>query len=283
MCLGHLGYAVTSYRAQGITHIRCQTGGYGGGGFGKAPANAPRGAADGVYLDGHRYMRETVRMFDEIRSKVGFEVELCHDVHERLKPVDAIRLAVDLEPHRLFFLEDAIPLEEGAWLRELRRLHESGLIISERIGNVRRFWPNKESLVYPELSGLVQKTFGIVGVLSMTLAPLRAQLHLAFVSGATAKGQDLPGSAIDLLLVGEEANYGDLLTGLAPAERTLRRKINPNLYTLADYRRRLREGQPFLLQVLQQPKLFVIGDESLLQVLALPDSSLQANDMPSVF
>ena len=167
--------------------------------------------------------------------------------------------------------------------RELRRLHESGLIISERIGNVRRFWPNKESLVYPELSGLVQKTFGIVGVLSMTLAPLRAQLHLAFVSGAAAKGQDMPGSAIDLLLVGEEANYGDLLTGLAPAERTLRRKINPNLYTLADYRRRLREGQPFLLQVLQQPKLFVIGDESLLQALALPDSSLQANDMPSVF
>ena len=166
--------------------------------------------------------------------------------------------------------------------RELRRLHDSGLITSERIGNVRRFWPNKESLVYPELSGLVQKTFGIVGVLSATLAPLRAQLHLAFVSGATAKGQDMPGSAIDLLLVGEEANYGDLLTRLAPAERTLRRKINPNLYTLADYRRRLREGQPFLLQVLQQPKLFVIGDESLLHALALSDSSMQANDMPSV-
>ena len=114
------------------------------------------------------------------------------------------------------------------------------------------------------------------------MAPLRAQLQLAFVYGATAKGQDAPGSAIDLLLVAEEANYGDLLTGLAPAERTLRRKINPNLYTLADYRRRLREGQPFLLQVLQQPKLFVIGDESALQALALPDASLQVHGMPSV-
>ena len=57
------------------------------------------------------------------------------------------------------------------------------------------------------------------------------------------------------------------LTRLAPAERTLRRKINPNLYTLADYQRRLREGQPFLLQVLQEPKLFVIGDELVLQSL----------------
>ena len=157
--------------------------------------------------------------------------------------------------------------------RELRRLHDAGLITSERIGNVRRFWPNKESLVYPELSGLVQKTFGLVGVLSSTLAPLRAQLQLAFVYGATAKGQDLPGSAIDLLLVAEEANYGDLLTRLAPAERTLRRKINPNLYTLADYQRRLREGQPFLLQVLQQPKLFVIGDERTLTSISLPEVS----------
>lgn len=157
--------------------------------------------------------------------------------------------------------------------RELRRLHDAGLITSERIGNVRRFWPNKESLVYPELSGLVQKTFGLVGVLSSTLAPLRAQLQLAFVYGATAKGQDLPGSAIDLLLVAEEANYGDLLTRLAPAERTLRRKINPNLYTLVDYQRRLREGQPFLLQVLQQPKLFVIGDERTLTSISLPEVS----------
>lgn len=167
--------------------------------------------------------------------------------------------------------------------RELRRLHDAGLITSERIGNVRRFWPNKESLVYPELSGLVQKTFGLVGVLSTTLASQRAQWQLAFVYGATAKGQDMPGSPIDLLLVAEEANYGDLLTGLAPAERTLRRKINPNLYTLADYRRRLREGQPFLLQVLQQPKLFVIGDELILQAMALNEDALSLNGAPPVF
>ncbi|MDC8760828.1 ArsR family transcriptional regulator [Janthinobacterium fluminis] len=145
--------------------------------------------------------------------------------------------------------------------RELRRLHDSGLITSERIGNVRRFWPNKESLVYPELSGLVQKTFGLVGVLHSTLAPLSSHLHVAFVYGATAKGQDAAGSNIDLLLVGDDTHYGELLTGLAPAERALRRKINPNLYSLADFQRRLREAQPFLMQVLKQPKIFVIGGD----------------------
>ena len=65
-------------------------------------------------------MRETVKMFDGIRSRVGFDVALCHDVHERLKPIEAIRFAQALEPFDLFFLEDAIPLEEGEWIRQLR-------------------------------------------------------------------------------------------------------------------------------------------------------------------
>ena len=57
---------------------------------------------------------------DEIRSKVGFDVALCHDVHERLKPSEAIRFAGELERYDLFFLEDAIALEDGEWIRQLR-------------------------------------------------------------------------------------------------------------------------------------------------------------------
>jgi mannonate dehydratase len=111
---------IQRYRDQGIAHIRCQSGGYGGGGFGPAPTSAPVGAPKGIYLDSRKYMRDTVKMFDDLRSRVGFDVALCHDVHERLKPIDAIRFAVQLEPYDLFFLEDAIALEEGEWLRQLR-------------------------------------------------------------------------------------------------------------------------------------------------------------------
>ena len=111
---------IQKYRDQGITHIRCQSGGYGGGGFGSAPGTAPVGAPQGIYLDARKYMRETIKMFEGIRNKAGWDVELCHDVHERLKPVDAIKFACELEQFDLFFLEDAIPLEEGEWLRQLR-------------------------------------------------------------------------------------------------------------------------------------------------------------------
>lgn len=126
---------IQKYREQGITHVRCQSGGYGGGGFGPAPAGAPRGAADGIYLDSRKYMRETVALFEGIRSKLGFELELIHDVHERLAPIDAIRLACALEPFQLFYLEDAIPLEEGEWLRQLREKTTTPLAQGELFNN----------------------------------------------------------------------------------------------------------------------------------------------------
>ncbi|VBB07296.1 Hypothetical protein LUCI_2540 [Lucifera butyrica] len=111
---------IQKYQEQGITHIRCQIDGYGGGRYGKAPAASPQGALDGVYLDSKKYMRDTIKLFDAIRSKIGFDVALCHDVHERLKPVEVMKFAQELEPYDLFFLEDAISLEEGEWMRQLR-------------------------------------------------------------------------------------------------------------------------------------------------------------------
>jgi mannonate dehydratase len=133
--LNELCENIQRYREQGITHIRCQSGGYGGGAFGSAPARAPEGAADGIYLDSRKYMRETLKLFDGIRSKIGFDVELCHDVHERLKPVEAIRFARELEPYELFFLEDAIPLEEGEWMRQLRDKTTTPLAQGELFNN----------------------------------------------------------------------------------------------------------------------------------------------------
>ena len=149
--------------------------------------------------------------------------------------------------------------------RELRRLHDAGLIVSERIGNVRRFRPNKDSLVYPELAGLVQKTFGLIGVLHAALKPMSRSLNLVFVYGPTARGGDAGSGDVDLMLICDDISYGDLLSRLGPAEAALKRKINPNLYTVADYKRRLREQQPFLMQVLQQPKIFVLGDDAALR------------------
>lgn len=146
--------------------------------------------------------------------------------------------------------------------RELKRLHEAGLIVSERIGNVRQFRPNKQNIVYEELTSIVKKTFGLVSVLNSALAPMRKSLNVAFVYGKTAKEQEASSDAIELLLIGENTTYGELLSRLPVAERLLRRKINPNLYSLPDFHRRLREQQGFILNVLSERKIFVLGDET---------------------
>lgn len=111
---------IIKYKEQGITHVRCQCGGYGGGKYGDPPATAPIRAPKGIYLDTKKYIRDTIKLFEDLRSEIGYEVQLCHDVHERISPIEAIGLAKELEKYDLFFLEDAISLENGDWFRQLR-------------------------------------------------------------------------------------------------------------------------------------------------------------------
>ncbi len=65
--------------------------------------------------------------------------------------------------------------------RELQRLNEAGLISSQRVGNLRRFQANHDHPVYAELHGLIQKSFGLLGVLQTAIAPLLPLLRCAFV------------------------------------------------------------------------------------------------------
>ncbi|MBA4689133.1 MAG: starvation-sensing protein RspA [Candidatus Galacturonibacter soehngenii] len=112
---------IQKFQEMGITNIRCQCGGYGGESYGVTPATAPKNAMPGVYLDSKSYIKNTVKLFEEIRNTIGYEMNLVHDVHERIAPMEVIRLAKELEPFDLFFLEDPVSLEQTDWLRRLRQ------------------------------------------------------------------------------------------------------------------------------------------------------------------
>lgn len=126
---------IERFREMGLRHLRCQCGGYGGGGYRQAPGSAPAGARDGIYLDSRQYIRDTVKLFEGIREKEGYEIELIHDVHERIAPIEAIQLAKELEPFKLFFLEDPIPLEQLSWFRRLREQTSIPLAEGELFNN----------------------------------------------------------------------------------------------------------------------------------------------------
>ena len=119
---------VLRWQEQGFLAVRCQLGGYGGrravgeanpAGEGSS-AEAAATAFPGAYYDPYRYARSVVGLFAGVRDQVGDDLMLLHDIHERLAPIDAIRLARDLEPYRLFFLEDPFPPEHVEWFRRLR-------------------------------------------------------------------------------------------------------------------------------------------------------------------
>ena len=178
-----------------------------------------------------------------------------------------------------FYLNEIIRqtgLGSASTQRELKRLEQAGLIVSHRVGNMRRFQANRDSPVYPELHGMIQKTFGLLGVLHAAALPLLPAVQVAFVYGSIAKGTETAASDIDLMLIGESISYSTLLSALLPAEQALGRPINPTLYTPAEFKKRLQEQHHFLTRVLEQPKLFVIGDEDDLRRLGEPGQDPQA-------
>ena len=119
--------AVLAYREAGLLAVRCQMGGYGG----RVGTIADRDAFPGAYYDPDAYARATVELFDHVRGAVGHELHLLHDIHERLVPVEAVRLAKALEPYRLFFLEDALPPDQLDWFRRIREASTTPLAMGE--------------------------------------------------------------------------------------------------------------------------------------------------------
>jgi mannonate dehydratase len=113
---------------QGFRHIRVQMGGYGGTSSRVPP---PAGSPEGNYFDPRAYARETLEMIRHVREQLGDEVELLHDVHERLHPIDAVRFAADVEPYRLFFLEDLLAPEDLGWFATVRGRSATPLAMGE--------------------------------------------------------------------------------------------------------------------------------------------------------
>lgn len=77
------------------------------------------------------YLRTIPKLFAHLRDKLGDEIELFHDVHERLSPIQAARLAKELEPHRLFFLEDPLRPEHKESFRLVRHHSTTPIAMGE--------------------------------------------------------------------------------------------------------------------------------------------------------
>ena len=170
-------------------------------------------------------------------------------------------------PTRSFYANEVIALAQsgsGAVQRELAGLSEAGLLTVSRLGNQKHYQANAEASVFAELRGLVVKTSGVADVLRAALLPLAPQIQAAFVFGSVASQQDTAQSDIDVLVVSASLGYGELFGGLELATVTLGRTVNPTLYTPADLAQRRAQNNAFVVRVLDQPKIWLIGNDEVL-------------------
>lgn len=166
------------------------------------------------------------------------------------------------QPDRSFYATELINLAgvgSGAVQRELARLAQSGLVTVKPVGNQKHYQANPGSPIYEELCGMVRKTVGMAEPLRAALAPLAAQIKVAFVYGSIAKKEDTARSDIDLMLVSDTLTYGDTILALQDLSAQLGREVNPNIFTPQDFAKRLQEGGSFVSRVMAQPKVWLIG------------------------
>ena len=129
---------------EGHRYVRCQFGGYGSAGAMTRSADAessteslpisagPKPADDDrITIDPSRYMALTVEMLQEVRRALGPEIQLLHDIHERVPVGELARFARKLDEVGLFFLEDPVPPDQSEWLRLIRNASVTPIALGE--------------------------------------------------------------------------------------------------------------------------------------------------------
>jgi predicted nucleotidyltransferase len=162
---------------------------------------------------------------------------------------------------------DAVKIGRGTVQRELKNLTDTGIIIREVQGRQVYYRANTRCPICDELKSIVRKTFGVADVIRQSLASSARKIRIAFIFGSVARSTDDRRSDIDLMVVGK-ISFGDVVSLLTPAEQKLGREVNPVVYPIAEFKKRLKEDHHFVKTVLEDDKIFVIGDEDELRKLA---------------
>jgi len=98
---------------------------------GRAYEPAVRGPLSETQWSTERYIDTVAPLFDRLRRELGPDVHLLHDVHHRLRPIEAARLGKALEPYRLFWMEDPTPAENQDSFRLIRQHTTTPLAVGE--------------------------------------------------------------------------------------------------------------------------------------------------------
>ena len=172
------------------------------------------------------------------------------------------------KPDTTFYLNEIVLLAgigKGTIKRELDKMTAANLLTIKHIGNQKHYQANSSAPVYSELIAITRKTFGIANIIRQSLEPIRESINFAFIYGSIAKATDTARSDTDLMIIGNDLAYADIMNLLIPAETELQRAINPSIYLLSDFNDKLQQGNRFLTRILQQEKIVIMGKENVIR------------------
>ena len=158
--------SVREWTERGYRHVRAQIGvpGYATYGSGSRGGKKIKPIHAGSRtFEPAPYCRIVPKLFEHLRTTVGEEVELLHDVHERVPPIMAIDMVRRLEPYRLFFLEDPFAPEDVGYFKHLRALTTVPIAMGELFNNPNEFVP----LIADRLIDFIRVHISQIGGLSM--------------------------------------------------------------------------------------------------------------------
>ena len=172
-------------------------------------------------------------------------------------------------PDRAFYMQEIgriLAKKPGTFQRTLNNLALEGILESEYKANARYFKVNKNYPLFKELKNIVFKTVGIKGSIEDILREVGG-IKLAFIYGSYAKAKENYLSDIDLIVIGTP-DEDELVEKLDKLEEKIQREINYKLYTLKGFKKEVEEKEPFILEILQDKKVVIIGDEGELREIS---------------
>jgi predicted nucleotidyltransferase len=161
-------------------------------------------------------------------------------------------------------MERQAALSLGTIRQDLQKLVKLDLVKARRDGNRLYYRANTDHPLFPEIRNLVLKTAGLVEVIKSALD--REGIEVAFIFGSLARSKERAESDVDLMVIGT-IGLRSLSSRLAGVSEQIGREINPHALSIEEFRRRKQNGNHFLSNVLESPKLFIIGSENDLEAM----------------
>jgi len=148
----------------------------------------------------------------------------------------------------------------GSLHRELKLLTDAGLLSRQTMGNQVRYQAERDCPIFHELAGIFRKTSGLADIIRTALQPLAPAITAAFIFGSVARGEEQAASDVDVCVIGA-ASFTDVVVALADMRQKVGREINPVVMPCEQFSAKLAVGEQFTTRIMNEPKLFLIGDE----------------------